>query len=127
MSLATYLHSYLGANLASQLGFSVAGGSYDFVVAESLIRYGATSEELATDKIKLNAIGKVELWSAILREVSMDYDSQSDGVNNRRSQVYEMVKKNLNSCIAELNSLSDFGIQTFDITHNKDPYVFRTV
>lgn len=92
VNLKSYLHAYLGG-LASQLGFMVELGSYDFVVEESLSAYGVDSEDLATNKTKLRSIGRFKLWSMILRELSFDYDFSADGVSSKRSQLFEHVQK----------------------------------
>ena len=121
--LKNYLHSYLG-NLASQLGFSLEANSYDFIVTETLDRLNITTEDKVDSKV-LHAVGKVCLWESILREISFDYDVSADGSSNKRSQLFDHVSTQLNSCINDaLPYLPDYQIEvgTFETF---DPYKYR--
>ena len=98
-SLSTYLHNYLGTTLTTQLNWSTSGSSYDFIVDETLSTYGVTTESEATNTTKLQAIAKVKLWEAVLREFSFDFDYSANSASFKRSQVYENIQKQLNQAI----------------------------
>jgi len=124
MALKDYLHSYLGSNLASQLGFSLEANSYDFIVTETLDRLNITTEDEVDSKV-LHTVGKVCLWESILREVSFDYDVSADGSSSKRSQLFDHVAKMYLDAVNDaLPYLPEYQIEigTFD---SFDPYKYR--
>lgn len=123
MSLADYLNSVLGG-LASQLGWSVvAGNSYDFIVSETLEKYGVVTEIDATDTNKLHALGKVCLWKQVLIEVSFDYSFSADGATYNRNQLYEMIKQNYADALADASQYDPNNLITVGtVTTEQNPY-----
>lgn len=120
--LADYLHAYLG-NLAAQLNWNVESGSYNSAVIETLEKYGVETEAQATNTKKLHALGKVELWKAVLREVSFDYDFSADGASYKRSQLHELVSKNLAEAFLDaFPYLPEYQIEVGEFTTEEDPY-----
>ena len=112
MTLVNYLESYLGG-LATQIGWTTSGSSYDFTISETLRLYGVDSEAEATDLNKLYVIGKRVLWESILREVSFDYDYTANGASFKRSQMYDFIKQNLDDAATEASYyLGDYKIST---------------
>jgi len=124
MALVDYIEDYLGTTLATQLGWTKAGGSFDFVVSEAVRLYGVGSEVEATDLDKLYALSKVVLWETVLREISFDYDYSANGASFKRSQVYAQVKDNLEDARAEAQIyLGGYTIEQGTLEGDaRDPY-----
>lgn len=124
MTLAEYLHKYLGG-LANQLEWEVETGSYDFIVSEAIRLYGVDTEAEATTLDKLYTIAKVVLWESVLNEISFDYDYTANGASFKRSQMAEQVKENLESARTEameyLENFNTISVGTLG-GDDKDPY-----
>ena len=122
MTLAEYLHAYLGG-LRSQLGWEIESGSYDFTVSDALRLYGVSTEAEATDLDKLYTLAKVVLWESVLREISFDYDYSANGASFKRSQMYQQVEKNLAEAKFEAVFYLGMNINTGTIGGDEyDPY-----
>jgi len=124
MTLSTYLESYLGTTLSNQLNWTTSGSSFDFIVEETLSTYGVSTESEATNTTKLQAIAKVKLWEAVLREFSFDFDYSDLSTSIRRSQVFENIQKQLNQAISSAYQyLPQYKIRIGKYSMNKnDPY-----
>jgi hypothetical protein len=121
--LANYLHSVLGG-LASQLGWTIEADSYDFIISETLEKYGVDTETLATDTKKLHALGKVELWKAVLTEVTFDYSFSADGASYSRNQMYEMCSRNYITALTEALAYDvNYQIETGNFSTEHNPYL----
>jgi hypothetical protein len=102
----TYLHKVAG-DVASVLGWSIAGGDYDEVVYEALFMYEA--DDITTisgrDNVrKLRVLGRVALWRQAMSDAAARYDFAADGGDYKRSQMLEMIAKALDE--AEYESLA---------------------
>ncbi len=85
----TYLHATAG-DVASVLGWSVAGGDYDEIVNETLFAYGVDdiSEVTGRDNLrKLRALGRVALWRQASHDAAARFDFSADGGSYSRSQI----------------------------------------
>jgi len=117
-----YLHIVLGA-MAAGLGWTVGGGDYDEVVNETLLAYAVDDIAAATDIRKLRALGRYELWRAVVAEVAGDYDYRADGGDYKRSQVHKQAMAQL--ARAEEDALeydSTYAVQVGTLTCDYDPY-----
>ena len=122
MTLSTYLESYLGTTLSNQLNWSLQ--VFDFIVEETLSTYGVSTESEATNITKLQAIGKVKLWEAVLREFSFDFDYSDLSTSIKRSQIFENIQKQLNQAISSAYQyLPQYKIKIGKYSLDKsDPY-----
>jgi hypothetical protein len=59
--LKAYMHAQLGP-VADDLSWSVAGGSYDEAITDTLLTYGENDIALALDMVKLRALAMVAAW-----------------------------------------------------------------
>lgn len=87
--LATYMHAILGP-VAATLGWSVAAGSYDEAINETLGAYGVDDiADVATraNIVKLRTLARREVWRAVVQATASHYDVNADGSSRHRSQI----------------------------------------
>ena len=121
-TLKAYMHSVLGA-VATSLGWSVAGSSYDEAVNEAIIGYGVTDIANATTIQKLRALARREVWRAVMAEVSGDYDHSIGGMSVKRSQAYEQAEKQFRLAQSDCMALGADGWEmAVDAVEYNDPY-----
>jgi hypothetical protein len=124
-TLKGLMHAMLGA-VADSLGWSVAGGSYDEALNETLLAYG--TDDVATvvgreNLLELRALARREVWRAVMAETSGDYDFQDEAGRNNRSQVFAMASKNYAQAAADAlvyDPLYEIRIETMGFG---DPYL----
>lgn len=117
-----YLHTVLGA-MAAGLGWTVVGGEYDEPVNETLLAYAVDDIASATDIRKLRALGRCELWRAVMAAIVGDYDFRADGGDYKRSQVYKHAAAQLAQ--AEMDAIVYdvwYAVQVGTLTCVYDPY-----
>jgi hypothetical protein len=114
-----YLHSVLG-DVASALGWTVDGGDYDEILNETLLAYGTSDIADATTIRKLRALGRVELWRQVMRDVAADYDFRTaDGAQFSRSQIQEMAAANFNQELTDAAVYDDrYQIETTTLVYD---------
>lgn len=127
-TLAIFLDTALGA-VADVLGWTVEIGSYDEIVNETLLAYGQTDLTQVTGTAnlrKLRALGRRELWRAVVEQTSAKYDIKEDNASLSRSQIHKMALESLGKAEAEAAEYDDryrVGIDRLEYKH--DPYQYR--
>jgi hypothetical protein len=120
----------LGAT-APVLGWTVDGGDYDEALNETLLAYGQTDITLISgdDNLrKLRALGRVEVWRAVMADVSLDYDFKADGGDYRRSQMYEQARDQFHRALDEaMQYLPEYAIDVGTFEDAYDPYARLSV
>ena len=99
--LAAYMHSSL-STIAVEEGWSVAGGSYDEAVVETLLSYGVDTIADATGIQRLRIIARREAWRAMAQALAGNADVEVDGVSAKRSQRHQHALKMMQSADEEL-------------------------
>jgi hypothetical protein len=123
--LKTFLHGCL-KEAAAVLGWTVAAGSYDDAVTETLVQYGVSEIASAVDIRKLRALGRVAVWQSVLAAVSLDYTFAADGGQYSRSHMFEHATKMLAAAESEaLPYSADYVVRQDNVTA-QDPYRYQT-
>lgn len=106
---AAYLHGELG-DIAGLLGWTVAGGSYDEIINDTLIAYGESDiEAIAGDTavVKLRRIGKYVAWSRAVEQLAGKYDYRE---NNEQYDLASLQKRAQVSLRQSERDVSQYGI-----------------
>lgn len=105
-----WLHAEL-RDVASALSWTVDGGDYNEIVNEALFAYGADDIEAIAGRDnlrKLRALGRVELWRAVMSALAGDYDYRTEsGASYSRSQAHAQAKANYEQALTEALPWSD--------------------
>lgn len=127
LTFKQYLHTALGA-VAEVLGWTVADGAYNEIVNETLLAYGVDSIASVSgrDNIrKLRALGRVELWRAVVSETATDFDYKADGGDYKRSQAHQQAKAALEAAQDEAALYDDrYRVVVDQVRHVHDPYAY---
>lgn len=108
-TFATYLHAVAG-DVASVLGYTIAGGDYAEIINEALFMYGV--DDIANvsgleNLRKLRVFGRMALWRQALNDASTRFDFAADGGDYKRSQLHEMLLKALDAAEYDALAYSD--------------------
>jgi hypothetical protein len=123
--LKTFMHGCL-KEAASVLGWTVAAGSYDDAVTETLVKYGASDIASAVDIRKLRTLARVAVWQAVVGAVSLDVSYNADGGQYSLSHMFEHASKMLQAAEAEaLPYDANYAVQQDTVTA-QDPYRYQT-
>jgi len=117
MTLSTWLTARF-TNIQTSLGWS----DFSVIVEDALALYGVATEAEATDTDKLYAVARLALWRQAETDVSLDMDFAADGRSYKRSQMHDMILKNLAQAKMEATpylSVLQIGVTTITI---RDPY-----
>jgi hypothetical protein len=123
-----YLHTAMGA-VATSLGWTVAGGSYDEILNDTLAIYGTNDIAAVSSvnaSVKLRELGKLAAWRQVVTETATDYNFSADGGKYDRSQVNEMARarvSDLEYSTAQYRAENAVHTQRIDFIH--DPYAER--
>jgi hypothetical protein len=120
MTLADYMNSYMGI-MATELGWTVASGSYSFPVAETLEVCGVTTEAEETNTQKLHAIGKVKVLEAARMATVNAIDFTADSSSFRMSQLNAQITDMLRSATIDASPYL-YAIEVGEFTYSSDPY-----
>lgn len=119
MTLADYMNSYMGI-MATELGWSVASGSYSFPVSETLELCGVTTEaEVETQK--LHSIGKVKVLEYARMATANAVDFTADTSSFRMSQLNAQITDMLRSATIDASPYL-YNIEVGTFTYSSDPY-----
>ena len=122
MTLATYMHSFM-SDIATELGWTVAAGSYDFPVADTIEAYGEATEILCTDAFKLHAIGKVKVLEHAGRATANSVDYSADTSSFKMSQLHAQAMEMLaDARIGAMSYLPEYAVETGELTYPSDVY-----
>ena len=120
-----YLHGRLNrGGVADAFGWSVAAGSYDEIVNDTLLAYGVTDVGEAADVAKLRALGSLALWQAAKEAAVLEVDYSADGTSFSREAIFRHVEALLAQ--ARLDALPyqaalDYSVDILSVAHH-DPY-----
>lgn len=124
-----YLDTALGA-VADVLGWTTGAGDYDEAVNETLLAYGVDdiTSVRGRDNIRaLRALGRAEIWRAVVAETASDFDFRADGGDYKRSQIHTQAVEALRRAEDEAALYDDryaVDVATFEPDH--DPYAVLT-
>jgi hypothetical protein len=102
MTLATYISDNF-PTIKTQLGWSDSV-QIVVIVNKAVELYGVATEALATDSVKLHALGDVAVWRQALADIALDYAFSADGGSYHREQATGAIRKNLD--MAESNAIA---------------------
>jgi hypothetical protein len=97
MTLAAYITNNF-PTIKTQLGWSDSDQIVT-IVAKAVEMYGVATEALATNDTKLHVLADVAVWRQALNDVSLDYNFSADGGSFSRSQMAEIIRKNLDEAV----------------------------
>ena len=120
MTLSTYLFKVL-SSYATLLSWTTETDRFELVVSDAIAKYPSTTEAGATDLLKLHAIGKAELWAAVLSELALMYDYKADKGDYKKSQMYKNAENNYLQAKQEVAKY-DSGVKFGTFNYTQDPY-----
>lgn len=87
-----YLHGRLNrGGVADAFGWSVAAGSYDEIVNDTLLAYGLTDVGDAADLAKLRALGRLALWQAAEEAAVLEISYTADNTTFNREAIFQHI------------------------------------
>lgn len=86
LTLAEYMET-VTRNITAALGWSA--DDFSEAVTDTMIAYGVTDLDDATDIPKLRALAKVEAWRTVVDGTAADFNFSADGGNYSREQVHD--------------------------------------
>ena len=122
-TLKAYMHTALGA-VATALGITVAAGSYDEAVNETLIAYGVSDVTSATNMRKVRSLARREAWRTAQASAAGRFDFSADGASYSRSQMHSMIATALATAESDAAQYDAAGAYTVTIgrIEYEDPY-----
>lgn len=111
VTIAQWMLTQLGG-VGEALNLTVAS----FDTEEVLRQYGTTDFSLATDIDKLRLVARFVAWSRALDEVAADYNFSEGGASYQRSQMYDMIAKQVD------NARGEYPIESATIDYPDNPY-----
>ncbi len=131
-ALRAYAHAELG-DLASQLSFTIEGGSYDPVVNAALADYGVEDPAGITgvsEVALLLACTRYALWRYVTSLTNSRFNLGADGASLSLAQINEHARASAKQAKEERDELrsrvaaaSGGGVlQAYDVTRSDDPY-----
>ncbi len=125
-TLKAYMHSTLGP-VASTLGWSVDGSSYDEAADEAIAAYGVDDVTgiMGRDNIrKLRALARREAWRAVMQATTSHYDLNTDGASRNRSQIHAQATEQYAMADSECMTYEDrYTISPATVGYPGDPYL----
>lgn len=120
-----YLHGRLNrGGVADAFGWSVAAGSYDEIVNDTLLAYGVADVPGATDLKKLRALGNLTLWQAAKEAAVLEVDYSADGTSFNREAIFRHITDMLGQArydaIPYLND-DGYSVDIYGVSRS-DPY-----
>lgn len=127
-TLSLFMHKTIQA-VADVLNWSVAAGSYEEAVNNTLLSVGVDDIGEVQGRAALGAlraVARVEVWRAVLAASAADFDFDADGGRFSRSQIHEMAKTNLALAEADAASYSPtYRVVVDRVIYRNDPYSYR--
>ena len=125
--LKAFVHTTLGAT-ATALGWSVAGGSYDETVNETLLAYGQTdiSQISGTANIrKVRALARLMAWRAAVAGLAGYNDIRDGQTALSLSQLQAQALNALRQAEADAAQYDDsYRVGVDKVTYIHDPYTY---
>lgn len=128
--LAAFIHAELGG-VATALGWTVDGGSYDEAVNDAL--YLANVSDIASvsgsDAVfRLRRLAMLAAWRRVVAAVSLDYDFSADGGDYSRSQVAAQAAARVRELETETAGYrGDYAVEIQRVDHTHNPYQERAI
>jgi len=125
--LQAFMHQHIGS-IATILGWTVDGGSYDEPEITALLWCGVTDIADETDMTKLRALARVAVLQQAAVYLSTRYDTTADGASLKRSQMQAAVSTMLAK--AETDALPydpNYALGQDEIDYTDDPYTRTAV
>lgn len=124
--LAEYLHRAL-RNMATLLGWSVAGGDYTDIVEDTLLAYGVPDIDQALDPRKLRALGKIHVWKAVVATLAASHTVSMPGtalqLGDLQRQASVALEEARNDAVGY--GLDAASVATIDrVLYVDDPYAY---
>ena len=125
-TLSQFMFDILGAtgvalSLDPEVNFAEA-------VIQTLVDYGISEIDAATDIFKIRAIARVHAWEVALATVASDYNFADGGARFDRGQMHDHIIKMRDAALfAAIPYLSDYQVRAEGISHTQDPYVFQEI
>ncbi|MCB8988086.1 MAG: hypothetical protein H6661_10105 [Ardenticatenaceae bacterium] len=119
-----YLHGRLNrGGVADAFGWTVAAGSYDEIVNDTLLAYGVTDVGEAADVAKLRALGSLALWQAAKEAAVLEINYTADGTSFSREAIFGHIEAMLGQARYDAIPYVDDGYQVdiFGVSR-RDPY-----
>ena len=129
-TLKTYMHSVLGG-LSADLKWTVAGGSYDEALNDTLFGYGQTDISLITGSASiqlLRAYARYFLYRSVAMATvgKMDYTHADSGATYKFSQIHKQAKEMMQIAADDITQLggdvSGYSVDFLDIVYTDDLY-----
>ncbi|MBK8987379.1 MAG: hypothetical protein IPM39_15100 [Chloroflexi bacterium] len=120
-----YLHGRLNrGGVADAFGWTVASGSYDEIVNDVLLAYGAVGVAEAADLKKLRVLGNLALWQAAKEAAVLEVDYSADGTTFNREAIFKHIEAMLGQARYDAIPYVDDDGYSVDIygVSRKDPY-----
>lgn len=128
--LKAYLHATLDSYISSFLVWTVAGGSYDYIVEDALIEYGAedTDDIDSIEEVKLmRACGRYCMWKKVVAATVGLCDSTDSEISDKASQINAQARKAMadeRSEMEDAKALVDgdsTGVRVYSVRRRDDP------
>ena len=124
-TLKAFLHAEAG-DIASVLGWTVDGGSYDEAVNDALVGYGADDVTTITGRdniAKLRAFARVAVWGWAVKQLSARVNHSADGRSVSRGDYQTMAAKAYQMAIVDALPYRDsYKITATRVYDRHDPY-----
>ena len=129
----TYLHGRLGG-LAAALHWSVASGSYDEALNDTLLAYGQDDITLITGSGNINlfrAYGRYFLWKSVVEATvnEIDYTHADSGATYKHSQINKQARDAMKDAANDIAALggdvSGYQVESYPIQYTDDLYTAR--
>lgn len=121
--LKVYLATAVLGSTADMLGWSVAGGDFDEIVADTLIAYGVPAIASATDVAKLRALARLKAWEAVVRETVLEINYTADGATFNREAIHQHAQAMVSQARVDAFVYGDgYQVDVYGVGREGDPY-----
>ena len=117
------LHGRLNrGGVAEAFGWTVAAGSYDEIVNDTLLAYGVTDIGDAADLAKLRALGNLALWQAAEEATVLEVSYTADNTTFNREAIFQHVAAMLAQARLDALPYDDgYQVDVYSVARH-DPY-----
>ena len=136
-TLKEYMHIVIGPMSASNvLNFTVAGGSYDEALNDTLFGYGQTdiSQISGQSNIQLlRAYARYYVWRLVAFNTAnkIDYTHADSGATYKQSQMHKQAKEMMAEALADIEALGGdvvgYSVSVYGVQYTDDLYTADAV